>query len=368
MRFQTGQFAGATAEAGKVLVVDLGFLGDAIHLLPSLWDLRRHYGNAAFDFLGSSAACEVLGLTRCVDKCWSLEMRREKRTAREQWRVVRAVREEGYEVAINLNAADRSIILTAMTGAKHRLALQGGRWHAWNRWLIPHWLAQPDRSMPVYEQLRRALCSGGFQNGDLRFGLEAGVEARGWAEQHVPGGALHISLCASGGLKEWPVERYADLARALRERFPGMAIVASASGRAREQARMDEFFRQVGDGVCARLPSDMSLERLVAVLERCRLHVGPDSGVVHVAVALGLQTLSYFRRRGEGWRGWVPKGSGHRAFLQDCHCARDRDAACRASGVPECLASLEASSVFEACEDLLSGGDKLGAPVDLTKS
>lgn len=360
MSLRVPQFAGLTRAARRVLVIDLGFLGDAVHLLPSLWVLRRHYAQAEIHLLASTSACEVVELTRAVDRLWPLEMRREKRTLVEQWKTLRQVSRLRCDVAINLNAADRSIILMGLSGARHRLALLGGRRHAWNRWLIPHWLPEPDRTLPVYEQLRQALGGGGFGLDEPCFGLEVPEAAQSWAADRIPEGAVHLSICSAAVLKEWPLDHYARLISLLRDLDPTLPIAVSASARAREQRQLDVLWKQLTPDSVIRLPSTMTLAQLLAVLARCRLHIGPDSGVIHLAMALGLPTVSFFRRRGEGWRGWVPVGDRHKAFLRDCTCLRDRGSPCAAAGSPRCLEGLSPEAVFEAGKARLSSTSERG--------
>lgn len=354
MQFKVAQFAEQTRSAPRVLVVDLGFLGDAIHLLPALWELRRHYAQAEIHLLASTAACEVVRLSRCVDRTWPLEMRREKRTFAEQWRVLREVRRLRFDVAINLNAADRSVILMGLTGARHRLARLGGRWHPWNHWLIPHWLPSSKIQAPVYESLRQALAGGGFALTRPHFGLDVPTAERRWAATRLPRGAVHLSLCSANPLKEWPISHHARLVRLLHEAQPGLVLAVSATSRPREQQRLEELRKHVGEPQALALPPTMTVAQLAAVLERCRLHVGPDSGVIHLAMALNIPTVSFFRRRGEGWRGWVPQGERHRAFLQECTCVRDRDGVCAAVGVPRCLEALRPEAVAAACREMLA--------------
>jgi len=183
--------------------------------------------------------------------------------------------------------------------------------------------------------------------------LEIPEAERVWAETQVPAGVIHMSLCSANPLKEWPVSHHAQLVHLLREAQPGVVVAVSVSARPREQQRLEAFQRCLGRDDVLCLPSTMGLGQLAAVLARSRLHIGPDSGVIHLAAALGLSTVSFFRRRGEGWRGWVPEGERHRAFLQECSCVRDDDAPCAAVGVPRCLEGLLAEEARDACLDLL---------------
>ena len=85
-------FYSKTRDARKVIVVDLGFLGDTVHLLPALHELKRNYSRAQLHVVTSTVGCEVLGLATCVDRAWAIEMSPHKRSLRQQWQVLRALR------------------------------------------------------------------------------------------------------------------------------------------------------------------------------------------------------------------------------------------------------------------------------------
>src|SRR5205809_6074231 len=90
-----------TGAARKIIVVDLGFLGDSLHLVPALWELREHYPQAELHARSSPLGAEVIRLAPCVDRVWPLELAPDKRTWREQWRLVRAWRRERVYLAFN---------------------------------------------------------------------------------------------------------------------------------------------------------------------------------------------------------------------------------------------------------------------------
>src|ERR1700690_361083 len=92
-------FYSRTRAARKVIVVDLGFLGDTVHLVPALWELKAAYRQASLHVLTSPVGAEVLALVPCVERAWAIELQRERRTLSQQWEVVRALRREGFDVA-----------------------------------------------------------------------------------------------------------------------------------------------------------------------------------------------------------------------------------------------------------------------------
>ena len=137
MSIDLASFYSKTRDARKVIVVDLGFLGDTVHLLPALHELKRNYSRAELHVMPSRVGCEVLGLVSCVDRAWTIEMSRHKRSLRQQWQVLRALRRDRFDVAFNFSGADRTIFMTALSGARWRVAHRGSRSHFWSRWLIP---------------------------------------------------------------------------------------------------------------------------------------------------------------------------------------------------------------------------------------
>ena len=121
MSVDLASFYTKTRDARKVIVVDLGFLGDTIHLLPALHELKRNYSRAELHVVTSTVGCEVLRLASCVDRAWAIEMSRHKRSIGQQWQVLRALRRERFDVAFNFSGADRTIfMLTISFWKSHR--------------------------------------------------------------------------------------------------------------------------------------------------------------------------------------------------------------------------------------------------------
>src|SRR2546430_2581063 len=108
--------------------------------------------------------------------------------------------------------------------------------------------------------------------------------------------SIHFSINASTPLKEWPLEHWIALARRLLAADAALQILVSGSADSRERERLRSLSAGVMSGRLAVLPSALSIAELAAVLHRCRLHVGADSGVLHLAVAVGVPTVSLFRK------------------------------------------------------------------------
>ncbi len=111
--------------------------------------------------------------------------------------------------------------------------------------------------------------------------------------------------------------------------------------------------RSVPDYRLQVLSQDLTIARLAALLERCRLHVGGDSGVLHLAMALDLPTLAIFRdypAKAE----WLPRGTRHRHLLESCQCIDADTPTCAPKRESLCLGRIQPETVLEIIRAMLA--------------
>jgi ADP-heptose:LPS heptosyltransferase len=315
-----------------------------VHLIPALRELKRNYPQAALHVLTSTVGEDVLRLTPWVDRRWGLELYPEKRSLRQQCETIQSLRRERFDVAFNFSSSDRALLLTAFTAARFRLACRSGRWHFYNRFLVREWAPRPDPHEIVFEQHRGVLAACGLSLSPPQFELEVDEAAAKWAAGVVPPFALHISPNSAKATREWPLEHHVALLRNLWADYPELMVLISSSGKERERKRLRALETSLKDPRLQTLPPNLSISQLAGVLKRCRLHIGPDSGVLHLAVALNVPTISFFRQQG-AYQSFMPTGPNHRVISMPCHCIDHRDAPCERTGQAECFAQIEPARV-----------------------
>jgi heptosyltransferase-2 len=148
--------------------------------------------------------------------------------------------------------------------------------------------------------------------------------------------------------KRWPEDRYLELGRAL--------VAAGArvlvTGDERDRAALPEIDRWAKSELRARWPPG-SLTRLVARLERCQRAVTNDTGVMHVAAALGLPLVAIFGSTHPAL-GFAPLGADDRVLRGAVACqpctlhGRER---CPL-GHHRCVRDVAAAEVFGALDRL----------------
>lgn len=358
----TALFYEKTRSGRKLLVVDLGFLGDTIHLVPALWDIKRAYPDASLNVVTSRVGAEVLQMAPCVDRCWGVEMHKDKRTLGQQWQILRQLRKERFDAAFNFSGADRTLFWSALSAARVRMGYPGGRSHFWNRWLVPLWTCRQDPDLTVYKRHRQVLADCGVPLGEPCFELQLAASDVAWAASAVPEFSIHISVNASKPSREWPLEHHAELLRSLWTTHPTLVVVVSSSARAREQERLKALSAVVQDPRLKTLPETLTIPRLAAALKRTRLHIGPDSGVLHLAFALGVPTISFFREQGH-YRAFLPEGKSHHTIVVPCTCPDERTSPCERLRRSECFAQIKPRRVANLVrQELDSLRDSLQPP------
>lgn len=176
-------------------------------------------------------------------------------------------------------------------------------------------------------------------------------KARESVAANIPANAIHLSINASTPLKEWPLDNWAELARMILESDPAVQLVATAAASPRESDRLDRLGDNVPEARLLCLPG-LNIGQLAALLQRCRLHLGADSGVLHLAAALGVSTFTLFRKY-PGLKEWLPPaGVQHKYLAAGCPCLDSGRNRCQARGRAECLAAISPREVFEAIRPL----------------
>jgi heptosyltransferase-2/heptosyltransferase-3 len=159
--------------------------------------------------------------------------------------------------------------------------------------------------------------------------------------------AFHLSVnAASSPLNEWPLDDWAETLKQLWKKQPEIHVLATGAGSERESARLGDLQALVGDPRLKILSDRLTVARLAALLQMADLHLGLDSGVLHLAMALGKPTVSLFRES-IGLPGWAPRGARHRVLLRPCPCQSSGRADCEGSR-SKCLAEIKPDEVVEA--------------------
>ena len=121
-------------------------------------------------------------------------------------------------------------------------------------------------------------------------------------------GAVAIHPFTSDAVKQWPVERFQELAKALSIQGDSHLRVLIV-GKEEESGRK---FDNLGNNIIS-LVNKTSLVELAQILKQCKLLISCDSGPIHLAAAVGTQVIALFRNDlpGKTPHRWGPWGDKH---------------------------------------------------------
>lgn len=132
---------------------------------------------------------------------------------------------------------------------------------------------------------------------------------------------LHCS--ATTPSKRWPAENFGRVILELKQQFPGLVVISFGVNAERPDAdtvcRMGSHVRWV-DGI-----GRLTIRQSLALLKRCDLVISGDTGIMHLAAAVGTKTLSIFGPTSS--QRLAPSYNGSVTISPDtpCHpCYRDK--------------------------------------------
>jgi ADP-heptose:LPS heptosyltransferase len=172
-------------------------------------------------------------------------------------------------------------------------------------------------------------------------------DADQWAEIYCARNSLEskpmLAIAPGSGAREknWPVISFERIARWWRERIGGSVIVIL--GPVEEERGGYESL--CSHGVAIR---GITLGRLAAVIARCSLYVGNDSGISHLAAALGAPTAAVFGP--SNINRWAPRGKTVLVLRHEVPCSPCAVSVMKNCRHRNCLAALTPAEVIRQLE------------------
>jgi len=326
----------------RILVIQMAKLGDFIQSTPFLAALRSTWPGRSITLAGAEAAVlEAARLSPLVEETLAIGPGRPEP-------------EGEFEAVFNLNSAPAAAGLSGRVRAGQRFgpAARGET--------LVFTPAQNFLMGLMAEDRRLAR----FNLADVWLALapEAGPRPLFWPEPSRPGPELSggfglrvgFHLGAKNHLRRWPVENFVSLARTLGRLIGEFTPILTGS--AGEKALGAKFEKLGPPAVNLMGATDLSeLSRVLAGLD---LLVTADTGVLHLAAALGTPALALFFGPAYGPE-TGPYGPGHLIYQAEAPCGPCREGTCR---LRQCLALPDPDQAARLAWALLESRASSGRP------
>ena len=292
-RFRSRRPPGSPA---RILLLRLERIGDLVMALPAIADVRALAPAAVIDLVVGSWNRELAGAIAAVSSVRVLDARWLAReggglgvaallSAAREWR------RDHYDLAINFEPDIRTNLLLAASGSAWTAGFSSGGGGPLLDTAIPY-----DANAHTTDNARRlvaaALGSGATAaaGGTLRIpeSSEAGA-ARRLAGSSGPLVGLHVS--GGRAIKQWPPERFAEVARRLITAAGATIVLTGTAG---DRKLVDQVASVLPRGTCHRCRDRFGLLDVAAILRRLDLFVTGDTGPMHLAAAVGTPVVAVF--------------------------------------------------------------------------
>ncbi|AZG11950.1 lipopolysaccharide heptosyltransferase I [Cupriavidus metallidurans] len=278
----------------RILVIKITSLGDMVHTLPLLYDLRRAYPEAKIDWIADASCADIPNWAVGVDRVIAPPLRQFKKNGR-KWRDLRGIfsalmslRRERYDVAIDVHGVYKSAIAARLARTKRRLGYaaeflgEAKAVFAYTEIFGPHGDAN------CRQKMRMVVANA----------LGYDIEPHETAELRVPAPATPLNAdgvprallfhATSLEIKKWPQANWVEVGHQLARRGYRVQL---PWGSQKEQQEAQALAAAIpGAEVLPR----MSITECAQRVDAASLVVGMDTGFVHLADALGKPTVMLF--------------------------------------------------------------------------
>jgi heptosyltransferase I len=280
----------ATAQGvpDNICIVMMSAVGDAVHVLPVINALKRANPRIRITWVLQPGPAALVRGHRSVDEIVIFD-RAKGLTAFAD--VARDLAKRRFDLVINLQVYFKAGIVTALTHAPVKLGFDRARARDFN-WLFTNKKIPASPVKHVQDQYFEFLAALGVSADPIEWDLGPWPSEREWQRNFrtsIQRPIASIVIATSKPEKDWFPERWAEVADALHEQF-GMQVVLVGGKSERELAAE----RIVMDKAKHKPRSELGsgLRNLVSILDSSALVLSPDTGPLHIAVALGRPVIS----------------------------------------------------------------------------
>ncbi|HEU4383308.1 MAG TPA: glycosyltransferase family 9 protein [Anaeromyxobacteraceae bacterium] len=323
----------------RIVLIHPAFLGDAVFLAPAVRALKARWpGSRLAVVVGPGGEAPARLLLGC-DQVLAYDARGADRGLGGLWRAGRRLRSFAPDLAVVSHASQRSGALAWLSGARRRVGYAPFCTQRLRR----------DRRLPFADRILAAALAAGAEGSDLGLELASPPDPDGYAERLLSGAPRPVVGLVPGAewaTERWGPEKYAVLAERLSGSGATLVLLGGPADR-EISARIAELTR-----IPVRDTTGNSTAEALAVLARCDLVVGGDSGLVHCARGLRRPTVMIFGPTDPGRHRFGPGEEPVRLGL-DCQPCRERGPRLCPLGHHHCMTLLSADAVADLARGLL---------------
>ena len=279
----------SSAPLDRVGIVMMSAVGDAVHVLPVVNAIKRHTPSSRITWVLQPGPATLVRGHPNVDDIVLFERAK-------GWRAFADVRRElasrTFDVVLNLQVYFKAGIVTSFTRAPVKLGFDRARARDFNWAFTNRKIAAHPEGQHVQDQYFEFLQALGVPHEPVTWDLGPWPDERPWQREFfapIDRPTAAIVVATSKPQKDWMPERWAEVSDALYADY-GLQPVLVGGRSERELHAERVIMERAHHKPISALGS--GLRKLVAILEGSALVLSPDTGPLHMSVALDRPVIS----------------------------------------------------------------------------
>ncbi len=320
-------------DAKRVCIYRIGNIGDTACAIPAMYAIRRAYPNAHLTLVTSPGKAGAVGARDLLDGVsWLDEIvvyhSEDIATARGRLELMRNLRARKFDVWIELSVVAAPLLTLFRNLIAARSA--GARWGFGWRY-EPRFAARSQTLFNNFpdevDRLLQIVRAAGIAADDSEFPLELGDSNRRTvtallgsvvARAALPAAPMNDDSFRPGRKARTESMARRPLHRGRQQHWRRAATAIVVLGGSSDAPMCERIANAIGRNA-ASLAGKTTVRDSCEVLARCAMLICNDSGVQHLAAAVGTPSVSLFTRR-EFPGMWWPHGPQHEVLLKDVEC------------------------------------------------
>jgi heptosyltransferase-2/heptosyltransferase-3 len=322
----------------RIIVVDLLYLGDLLFAHPFFDGLRELFPEARIDLVANSNFSEIMRVNPNLNHIYSYN---KNWTAVRSYKFAKKLKMNNYQLGINIHGNWRTALLLKLISAEKSIGYGGqGRGlfldEQVEKKISSHMIEfyldflnqlQQSENLKEYFKTKKSNINNEDQAlPNLRVDQIYNQNAENKLENiGLKNKFVVLNTGGSWKTKRWPEEYFAEIADLIAERGYRILFVGGPS----DTERVSYIRNKIeNEEMIYDLSGKTSLLELAAILKIAELVISGDTGPVHVAAAVGTNTLAIFGPSDE--EKYAPRGRGKNILIKNV------DLSCRPCGEHEC--------------------------------
>lgn len=270
----------------KVLIIKPSAIGDVMLSTPVIENLRYNLPEAKINFLTQKYCRDVVTGNPFLDRVLTYDLS----TDSGKW-LIKSIRKQNYDMVIDLFCNPRTAFITFRSRAKYRVGFKFRlRSYAYN-------IAVTPRSSKVHniEFNLDALRAIGFEIKTNKPKFYTNIIHEEFADKFfIENGfkreeVIGINPAGTWATKVWYKEKFAELIKELKKKYKILLFW----GYEKEKHTAEEI-KKMACEVNIYLIPEAGLKYMAALLKKCRVFITNDTGPMHIASAMGVNTAAIF--------------------------------------------------------------------------